>query len=62
VPNRSTSAAELCTLADVAAVVRGDVAPEHVIAVLTAAALARAAGASPAAVREGLLGAGVLFG
>ncbi len=53
VPERRTSAAELGTLADLA---RGGVAPApHVVAnALAAAALARAYGVPPVAVREGL--------
>jgi len=53
VENRRTSAAELGTIADLQ---RGSVAPPpHVIAnALAAAALARAAGVAPLAVREGL--------
>jgi UDP-N-acetylmuramoylalanine--D-glutamate ligase len=53
VAQRRTSAAELCTVADL----RGDapsVAPHHVANALAAAALARAYGVEPAAVREGL--------
>ena len=45
----STSAAELCTLADLASP-----APHFVANALAAAALARAHGVSPAAVRDGL--------
>jgi UDP-N-acetylmuramoylalanine--D-glutamate ligase len=55
VEQRRTSAAELGTLADV----RGSapaLAPHQVENALAAAALARAAGASPAAVRDGLRG------
>ena len=53
VTNRATSAAELCTLADL----RGNapsVAPHYVADALAAAALARAFGVAPVAVREGL--------
>lgn len=53
VPNRHTHAAELATLADVAR--GGRPAPAHTVAnALAAAALARAAGVTPAAVRDGL--------
>ncbi|MGN6782845.1 MAG: UDP-N-acetylmuramoyl-L-alanine--D-glutamate ligase [Marmoricola sp.] len=54
VPERQTSAAELGTLADLASAGAGDVPAPHVVAnALAAAALARAHGAPPAAVRQG---------
>lgn len=49
IEERHTSAAELCTVAELASD-----APHHVQNALAAAALARAHGVSPAAVREGL--------
>jgi len=52
VTERATSAAELATLADLAP--GGDPAPHQVANALAAAALARAFGVPPAAVREGL--------
>jgi UDP-N-acetylmuramoylalanine--D-glutamate ligase len=54
VEQRDTSAAELCTLADLAA--DGAPAPHTVQNALAAAALARAHGVSQAAVRDGLRG------
>ncbi|MDO9455270.1 UDP-N-acetylmuramoyl-L-alanine--D-glutamate ligase [Nocardioides sp.] len=55
IEERSTSAAELCTLADLAP--DGGVPAPHVVAnALAAAALARAHGVSQAAVRDGLRG------
>jgi UDP-N-acetylmuramoylalanine--D-glutamate ligase len=52
VAERATSAAELATLADITP--GGEPAPHQVANVLAAAALARAAGVPPEAVREGL--------
>ena len=58
VPNRSTSAAELCTLDDVSEVAGASAGPQAVTraltVALTAAALARAAGVAPGAVLGGL--------
>ncbi len=51
IPERATSAAELCTVADLASD-----APHYVANALAAAALARAHGVSQAAVRDGLRG------
>lgn len=56
VEERETSAAELCTLADLAAPGTGGPAPHTVENALAAAALARAHGVSQAAVRDGLRG------
>jgi UDP-N-acetylmuramoylalanine--D-glutamate ligase len=54
VPERATSAAELGTLDDVREASGGTLAPHNVANALAAAALARAAGVAPIAVREGL--------
>jgi UDP-N-acetylmuramoylalanine--D-glutamate ligase len=54
VPQRVTSAAELATLDDVALAAGGPPAPHHVANVLAAAALARAYGVPPVAVRHAL--------
>ncbi|MDO5501944.1 MAG: hypothetical protein Q4G67_02105 [Actinomycetia bacterium] len=56
VPERQHSAAELATIADVLALgpAAAQQLPDLVVAVLSAAALARAAGVAPAAVRAGL--------
>jgi UDP-N-acetylmuramoylalanine--D-glutamate ligase len=56
VEERETSAAELCTLADLAAPGTPGPAPHTVQNALAAAALARAHGVSQAAVRDGLRG------
>ena len=56
VEERDTSAAELCTLADLAAAGASGPAPHTVQNALAAAALARAHGVSQAAVRDGLRG------
>jgi UDP-N-acetylmuramoylalanine--D-glutamate ligase len=56
VEQRETSAAELCTLADLAAPGTDGPAPHTVENALAAAALARAHGVSQAAVRDGLRG------
>ena len=56
IEERETSAAELCTLADLAAPGTPGPAPHTVQNALAAAALARAHGVSQAAVREGLRG------
>lgn len=56
VPQRVTSAAELGTLDDVRTAAGGVLASHHVIDALAAAALARAHGVPPAAVRDGLRG------
>ena len=56
IEERATSAAELCTLADLAAPGTPGPAPHTVQNALAAAALARAHGVSQAAVREGLRG------
>jgi len=56
IAERSTSAAELCTLADLAAADGTPPAPHVVADALAAAALARAHGVSQAAVRDGLRG------
>ena len=55
IEERATSAAELCTLADLAPT-GGEPAPHVVANALAAAALARANGVSQAAVRDGLRG------
>ncbi|TNM63293.1 UDP-N-acetylmuramoyl-L-alanine--D-glutamate ligase [Streptomyces sp. NP160] len=55
VADRANSAAELCTLADLADASGGVVAPHVVANALAAAALARAHGVSQQAVRDGLL-------
>jgi UDP-N-acetylmuramoylalanine--D-glutamate ligase len=54
VEERATSAAELGTLDDVREATGGTIAPHNVANALAAAALARAAGVTPIAVREGL--------
>jgi UDP-N-acetylmuramoylalanine--D-glutamate ligase len=54
VEQRDTSAAELCTIADLARSHPGGAAPHNVSNALAAAALARAHGVSQAAVRDGL--------
>ena len=54
VEGRSSSAAELCTLADLSLHSPGGAAPHNVQNALAAAALARAHGVSQAAVRDGL--------
>lgn len=54
VAERATSAAELGTLEDVRAAMGGTLATHHVANALAAAALARAHGVAPAAVREGI--------
>src|SRR5699024_309496 len=54
VPNRATHAAELGTLADLEHLSGGEVPPHLIANALAAAALARAAGAEPAAVSAGL--------
>ncbi|HLR27610.1 MAG TPA: UDP-N-acetylmuramoyl-L-alanine--D-glutamate ligase [Ruania sp.] len=54
VPNRATHAAELGTLADLEHLSGGEVPPHLIANALAAAALARAAGAEPAAVSSGL--------
>jgi UDP-N-acetylmuramoylalanine--D-glutamate ligase len=56
VAERATSAAELGTVEDVRAASGGELAPHHVANALAAAALARAYGVPPAAVRDGLRG------
>ena len=56
VPERATSAAELATLADLEQAGGGTVAAHTVANALAAAALARAHGVTPVAVRDGLLG------
>jgi UDP-N-acetylmuramoylalanine--D-glutamate ligase len=56
IEQRDTSAAELCTLADLAAGSPGGAAPHNVANALAAAALARAHGVPQAAVRDGLRG------
>jgi len=56
IAERSTSAAELCTLADLASADGTPPAPHVVADALAAAALARAHGVSQAAVRDGLRG------
>jgi UDP-N-acetylmuramoylalanine--D-glutamate ligase len=56
IEQRDTSAAELCTLADLGAHSPGGAAPHNVANALAAAALARSHGVSPAAVRDGLRG------
>ncbi len=56
VAERHTSAAELGTLDDVRTASGGELAPHHVANALAAAALARAYGVPPAAVRDGLRG------
>ena len=56
IEERASSAAELCTLADLAAPGTPGPAPHTVQNALAAAALARAHGVSQAAVREGLRG------
>jgi UDP-N-acetylmuramoylalanine--D-glutamate ligase len=56
VPERRTAAAELGTLADVTCASGGTLAPHNVANALAAAALARAYGVPPAAVRDGLRG------
>jgi UDP-N-acetylmuramoylalanine--D-glutamate ligase len=56
VPERRTSAAELGELADVRTAWAGVLAPHNVFDALAAAALARAFGAPPIAVRDGLRG------
>jgi UDP-N-acetylmuramoylalanine--D-glutamate ligase len=56
IPQRQTSAAELATLDDVRAATGGLLAPHLVADALAAAALARASGVPPAAVRDGLRG------
>jgi UDP-N-acetylmuramoylalanine--D-glutamate ligase len=58
VAERRTSAAELGSLHDLAEAVGGDPGPIDVVAALTAAALARAWGVPPVAVRDGLRGVG----
>lgn len=54
IEQRDTSAAELCTIADLALHSPGMAAPHNVANALAAAALARAHGVSQAAVRDGL--------
>ena len=54
--NRRTEALELAHVDDLSHLVAGDVPPYLIYNALCAAALARAAGASPAAVRDGLRG------
>lgn len=54
VEQRSTSAAELCTLADLAGPQGAPVPPHYVANALAAAALARAYGVAPVAIREAL--------
>ena len=54
IPERATSAAELGTLDDVREAGGGTLAPHNVANALAAAALARAYGVPPVAVREGL--------
>lgn len=62
VPNRSSTAAELCTMDDVSAAC-GDIAgPRVVTGVLSAAALSRAAGVAPGAVLAGLRAAAADLG
>jgi UDP-N-acetylmuramoylalanine--D-glutamate ligase len=56
VPDRTTSAAELCTTDQVRAAFGGAPDPLHLRLVLSAAALARAAGVAPGAVRAALAG------
>ncbi|WP_372727281.1 UDP-N-acetylmuramoyl-L-alanine--D-glutamate ligase [Nocardioides sp.] len=56
IEERGSSAAELCTLADLATHGAGGAAPHNVQNALAAAALARAHGVSQAAVRDGLRG------
>jgi UDP-N-acetylmuramoylalanine--D-glutamate ligase len=56
VAERATSAAELGTIEDVRTASGGELAPHHVANALAAAALARAYGVLPAAVRDGLRG------
>ena len=56
IDDRATSAAELCTLGDLAGAGGGEPAPHVVANALAAAALARAHGVSQAHVRDGLLG------
>lgn len=56
IPERESSAAELCTLADLAPDGSGTPAPHTVADALAAAALARAHGVERAAVRDGLRG------
>ena len=56
VAERATSAAELGTLEDVRLASGGALAPHHVANALAAAALARAYGVPPVAVREGMRG------
>jgi UDP-N-acetylmuramoylalanine--D-glutamate ligase len=56
IEERETSAAELCTLADLAAPGTPEPAPHTIQNALAAAALARAHGVSQAAVRDGLRG------
>ena len=56
IEQRDTSAAELCTFADLASPGAGGPAPHMVANALAAAALARAHGVSQAAVRDGLRG------
>ncbi len=54
IEERSTSAAELCSISDLAGAGGGDPAPHLVANALAAAALARAHGVEQAAVRDGL--------
>jgi UDP-N-acetylmuramoylalanine--D-glutamate ligase len=54
IEQRDTSAAELCTISDLALHSPGGAAPHNVANALAAAALARAHGVSQAAVRDGL--------
>lgn len=56
IEQRDTSAAELCTISDLALSSPGGAAPHNVANALAAAALARAHGVSQAAVRDGLRG------
>jgi UDP-N-acetylmuramoylalanine--D-glutamate ligase len=56
VPARASSAAELGSLADVQSAAGGVLAPHHVANALAAAALVRAHGVPPGAVRDGLRG------